>query len=223
VEYYRAFDEPKIVWPDISKFPRFSWDTAGLYLGNTGYIMPTNEPWLLGFLNSRCAWFLISNIAVSLGERAGSNRYRLIDQYMRPLPTPNPALSQRDTIGKLALEITERAKARYDLHSRTRRRILADLGTQGRGLNQKLTAWWGLDFAALRAELQKVFKRDIPVKARDEWEEWFAQQKTTHGRLTSEIVRLETDLNACVYSLFRLSPAEIELIERETKYHFGEL
>jgi hypothetical protein len=55
------------------------------------------------------------------------------------------------------------------LHTRTRRRILADRGTPGQALNQRLTAWWDRDFPAFRAEIQKVFRHDIPVKARDEW------------------------------------------------------
>jgi hypothetical protein len=58
------------------------------------------------------------------------------------------------------------------LHRRARRRILADLRTPDGKLNQKLTAWWDLDFPAFRAEIQKVFKRDIPLKDRDDWEEW---------------------------------------------------
>ena len=42
------------------------------------------------------------------------------------------------------------------------------------------------------------------------------------GRLTDEIVRLETALNAEVYAAFALSNEEITLIERETKYSYGE-
>jgi len=39
VDYWEAFEQPKIVWPDISTLPRFSMDTQGRYLGNTGYII----------------------------------------------------------------------------------------------------------------------------------------------------------------------------------------
>jgi hypothetical protein len=34
---------------------------------------------------------------------------------------------------------------------------------------------------------------------------------------------LETELNARVYTLFDLSPAEIVIIEASTKYRFGEV
>ena len=40
---------------------------------------------------------------------------------------------------------------------------------------------------------------------------------------SAEIVRLETQLNADVYALFDLAPAEIKLIEESTKYRYGEV
>ena len=91
------------------------------------------------------------------------------------------------------------------------------------GLNQKLTAWWALDFPALRAELQKVFKRDIGLAERDDWEAWLAQRRSQHQQFTAKIIRLETELNRRVYALFDLTPAEINLIEASTKYRYGEV
>lgn len=45
------------------------------------------------------------------------------------------------------------------------------------------------------------------------------------GRLVraAEIVRLETDINARVYTLFDLTPAEVRLVEESTKYRYGEV
>src|SRR5215217_4450348 len=53
-DYYDVLGAPKIVWPDVAKFPRFSLDTAGHYLGNTCYFIASDEWWLLGYLASRC-------------------------------------------------------------------------------------------------------------------------------------------------------------------------
>jgi hypothetical protein len=222
-EYYAEFDKPKIFWPDITKFPRFSWDDQGLYLGNTGYIAVTDQPWILGYLASRCAWFLISQIAIGLGERAGVMRYRLIDQYMRPLPVPDAPTAEREIIGALAMQITEQAKARYTLHRRAQRRILGDFGGPGAKLNQKLTAWWDLDFPAFRDQIRKAFKREIAVRERDDWQEWLDLQRTTHREHTEAIIRLETQLNERVYNLFNLTRDEITLIEESTKYRYGEV
>jgi hypothetical protein len=149
--------------------------------------------------------------------------YRTLPQFMSNLPVPTFLGAEREAIGGLAMAITEQARARYALHQATRRRIQADLGTPGTPLNQKLTAWWALDFPALRAEVKKVFKRDIALRERDEWEAWLAGQRAAHARHTAVIVCLETDLNARVYALFALTAAEIALIEASTKYQYGEV
>ncbi len=86
VAYYEIFEEPKIIFPDICKEPRFCLDTGSHYLANTGYCLGTGDPYLLGILNSRLFWFAISNISIPFGIRAGKYRYRLIYQYMEKVP-----------------------------------------------------------------------------------------------------------------------------------------
>ncbi len=125
--------------------------------------------------------------------------------------------ADREAIGALAMAITEYARARYVLHQRVRHRLQADLGTPDTSLNQKLTAWWNLDFAALRAEVKKVFKHDIPLADRDDWETFLTTDRAEHARLTSEIIQLETELNARVYALFDLTPEEIAIVEERTR------
>ena len=223
VDYYHAFEDPKIFWPDISKFPRFSWDASGTYVNDKGFIVVPQDAYVLGILQSRATWLCISQLCVPLGERAGANRYQQKIEFISRLPIPEASATDRETISALAMEITEQARGRYELHRKTRRRILSDLGVPGKKLNQKLTAWWNLDFPAFRAEVKKVFKKDIPLGERDEWEEWLAGRRAEHERLTAEIVRLETDLNARVYELFDLTPDEIQIIEESTKYRYGEV
>jgi len=121
------------------------------------------------------------------------------------------------------MEISEHSRTRYELHYKTRRRIVSDLGVPGKKLNQKLTAWWNLDFSAFRAQVKKVFKKDIPLGERDEWEDWLMGRRAEHQRITAEIVRLETELNTRVYALFDLTPEEIQTIEESTKYSYGEV
>jgi hypothetical protein len=223
VDYWAAFDCPKVAWPDITKLPRYSLLPGGEYLGNTAYFTPSDDASLLGIIASRPLWFVLANIGQPLGERAGTQRYRLFDQYMRVLPIPDAPTADRSAIGDLALAITAEARARYALHQRVRGRVAADLGVPGRGLNQKLTAWWGLDFPAFRGEVQKVFRQDIPLKERDDWDAYLAEVRAEHERHTGEIVRLETELNARVYRLFDLTADEIRIVAASTKYRYGEV
>ena len=222
-DYYSAFDKPKVFWPDICRYPRFSWDTSGRYVNDKGFIAVVEDPYLLGLLQSRTVWFCISKLCVGLGERAGYMVYQLKSQFISQLPIPDTPDAEREAIGTLAQEITAEAQARYALHEKVRHRLQADFGSPGVRLNQKLTAWWTLDFAGLQAELGKVFKKTIPVKERDEWEEWFGGQCAAHRQHTDAMVARETDLNARVYALFKLAPAEIALVEAATKYEYGEV
>ncbi len=86
VAYYKIFEGPKIIYPDIAKGPRFCLDKENKYLANTAYCIGTDSLYLLGLLNSQLFWFAISNISIPFGVRAGEYRYRLIYQYMEQVP-----------------------------------------------------------------------------------------------------------------------------------------
>jgi hypothetical protein len=220
-DYIEAFGEPKILWPDIAKLPRFSWDESGIFLGNTGYIIASPEPWLLGFLQSRVCWNLMSQLAQPLRLRAGLWQYRLLPQFISRLPIPDAPNADRSAIGDLAMAITGEARARYALHERVRARVVSDLGEVGQKLNQKLTAWWQLEFPTFRTEVQKVLRHNIPLKERDAWDAWLTERRAEHDLRTAEIVRLETELNERVYRLFDLTLDEVRVIEETTKYRYG--
>lgn len=222
-DYYGAFETSKIMFPDIAKLPRCSLDSSGTYMNNTGYFIPGADAYLLGILQSRIIWFAISQISQPLRLRAGLWQYRLFPQFVERLPVPNAPTAEREEIASLAQAISDLARLRYGLHNRVRKRISSDLGGTGFSLNQKLTAWWTLDFPAFRVEVQKALRREIPVRERDEWAAWLEERQGEHERLTGEIVRLETELNSRVYVLFDLSAEETEIIEESTKYKYGEV
>ncbi len=223
VEYYEAFNKTKIFWPAIGNRPRFSWGEAQYYTNNSAQIIPTSDMSLLGFLQSRVIWFTISQICTPLRLRSGLWQYQQFIQFIARLPIPDAPAAEREAIGNLATTITELARTRYRLHQKAWHRIHSDLGGGAGPLTQKLTRWWELDFAAFRREVGKAFKHDIPLREREEWEAWLDEQRSAHHAHTAEIVRLERDLNARVYALFELSPAEIALIEASTLYQYGEV
>ena len=221
--YYHEFDASKLFWPEMSKQPRFSMVAPGIIGNKTTFMIPGQQPYLLGLLMSRAMWFAASRLCVPIGERAGLLRYTLSAQFMSRLPIPQAPAGIQDAVATIAIQLTDFSSNRYRLHSQARHRILSDLGQPGARLNLKLIAWWDLDFPAFRAELKKALGTEIPLKQRDEWEAWLYAKRAEHERLTSEIVRLETELNAKVYELFDLTPAEIKIIEESTKYKYGEV
>ncbi len=221
-DYYDVFEQVKVFWPDITRKSRFSWGEPSVYIGNTGYCVPAISHALLGILASRTLWYVLSHISQPLGERAGTLIYRLFRQYMERLPIPSLNDTQHDHIGKLAQQISEKAKQRYEGRRKTAHRIQSDLVISDKKANQRLSEWWALPFKEFRDEVVKSFKRDIPVKDRNEWETLLRERTAEIEKLTGEIVQLETELNEAVYEAFALNEAEIALIEQETKYRYGE-
>ena len=214
--YYSAFDEPKILWPDIAKLPRFSWDTGGAYMNNTGYILP-GESWLLPVLASRLLWFTVSQVATPLRLRGGLWQFRCINQFMERLPVVVPDEAGKQALADLATQAGAIARERYALHEQVRHRLRSDFAAGG-GLNQALTDWWELDFFALRQQLEKAFRTRIPVAERQDWETTLAGWQQSHASLTTRLVSIEGEINDRVYALFGLAPADIALLDDHAKH-----
>ena len=111
VDYWAGFEKPKIVLPDISLRGNFTMDLNGAYCANTAYIIPVDDKYLLGILNSRLITFVYQNISSTY--RGGYLRF--IYQYLAKLPIrtidfDNPAdVAMHDNM----VELVERM---LDLH-----------------------------------------------------------------------------------------------------------
>ena len=221
VDYYRVFGNPRICSTKVSLYPAFSISEEPCYAGNTAYVIPLREIdagfYLLGLLNSRVCEFFCRNVFAP----KANGYYEVQPDGLERFPVPTVGPDVASAIADLARRLTQLADDRSANARRVQHRLQSDLGTADAKLNQKLTAWWNLDFTTLRAELRKVLKIDIPVRERGEWEAWFTEQRAEHQRLNDEIVGLETDLNERVYRLFDLTPDETKFIEDGTKYKYG--
>ncbi len=218
VDYYAAFDKPKILWPDIAKLPRFSWDEDGVYVNDKGFIISGADFALLALLQTRIAWFLISQMCTPLRLRGGLWQSQCKKQFVQRLPIPAVPEADRNVLSELAMQATVVARERYALHEQVRHRISTDLDDGSHKLNQKLTSWWELDFRTFRAEVKKAFKTDLPLGERDAWEGALNEWQAQHETLTSQLVDAETGINDRVYQLFHLTRAERQTLhEHMTK------
>jgi len=217
VDYYPAFDQPKILWPDISKLPRFSWDTEGAYVNDTGFCL-AGDPSLLAILQSRLLWFCIGQLSTPLRLRGGLWQSRCKKQFIERLRIPDMPDDERMALSSAALAATASARERYALHDMVRHRLLTDFGSPGLVLNNRLTEWWTLDFAAFRAELRKAFKAEIPVKERTDWETALAGWQRQHADLTARLVAIETEIDDRVCRLFNLTDADRLLLADHSRH-----
>jgi len=227
VDYWPGFEETKIVWPDISKLPRFSMDCERRYLGNTGYIVPGGDYYLLGVLSSWTTWFFISKTAQPLRLRGDRWQYRLFAQFMEHVPIPNPPESERIAVADLARRCCTLGLERYEVQTKVQHRLCQAFGEDPDGtprgtLNQKAEAWWEISANELGAALKTSFKLPSnPLKnprTADEWEPYLAEKRAENQRLAQSIADAETEINERVFRLFNLTADEITLLMREVEH-----
>ncbi len=103
VDYWQSFEKPKIILPDISLRGNFTYDPNNAYVANTAYIIPVDDKYLLGLLNSKLMTFVYQSISSTY--RGGYLRF--IYQYLAQLPIraidfDNPAdVAMQDKIVEL--------------------------------------------------------------------------------------------------------------------------
>ena len=222
-DYWDAFDGPKIVWPDISKLPRFSMDTAGRYLGNTCYFIPVSEFYLLGILSSWATWFFISKTCQPLRLRGDRWQYRLFTQSMENLPVPDAPEDQRNAIANLARTCSSLGQERYQSQINFHRRLFQAFSAGHPGpLNQKAEAWWELSLNQLGEALKESFRLPAnPMKnprLADEWEPYLREKRDENASLTRALADAEAELNDRGYRLFNLTAEEIRLLQKEVQH-----
>jgi type I restriction-modification system DNA methylase subunit len=225
--YYAEFEQRKIMWSEIAKLPRLSIDEAGHYASNSCFfIVSTSYPLdtLVAILQSRMYWFFISQIAIPLRLRGGLWQYKQFIQFMKRVPIPPLTAEQDSALAAIAEEITTLSRSRYALHQDFRQTLQSEFHASEISSRVALYRWWELtDDQALADEVQRQFKQAIPLKRRAEWRAHLAEETARHRALTDQIIALETRMNAIVYDAFKLDAAERDLIERTTKYPYGEV
>ncbi len=215
--YYDKFEQAKIYYPDICVAPSFYLDTQGMFSGNTGYFLPVVHPWLAALMNSKAVWFLITGMSTHI--RGGYRR--MFTQHLSVLPVPASTPAQQTQLSTLAEAATQTASQRLQTQRNFARRIHDLLpspppkGAQTT-LGEALSHWWLLaDFKAFQAEVAKRFKADIPLKDRNDWEQWFSAERIRIQQLSANIAAVERSIDEMVYTLFGLGAAEVALIERQ--------
>jgi type I restriction-modification system DNA methylase subunit len=85
-DYYDKFEGPKIIYPDIAKESRITFDEGGLYFGNTAYFIPIKDHYFLGLLNSTLIFYYYKKIASVLGDANRGGRLRWFTQDVERIP-----------------------------------------------------------------------------------------------------------------------------------------
>ena len=91
------FTQTKLICPNSYDHQTFAVDTEGFYCGDTCYLIPTEETWLCGLLNSRAVEWFYSQASKQLT----GDYLRARSGYMQQIPIPDLTLTQKAVIGKI--------------------------------------------------------------------------------------------------------------------------
>ena len=145
--YVRFFERPKIVFPDIAKSSRFSWDLKGFFLMNTCYFIPVEDMYLLGVLNSSALWRYAASALTVIGSSDQGGRLRFFRHFLVDLPVPRAQKTDQEAIGSLATRCLRlRGEACSEWEDELDKRVARLYGLEkppardGKGTRQVITA-----------------------------------------------------------------------------------
>jgi hypothetical protein len=86
VDYFEEFEKPKIIYPVIAKESRFNMDKSGIFSNDKTFIIPTEDYYLLGILNSKLGWIFLKRLCSVLGDPDKGGRLELRSIYVSQFP-----------------------------------------------------------------------------------------------------------------------------------------
>jgi len=200
---------PKVIYPHFADRPSFTRDTKGFFSNNKTFFVPDGDAYLLGLLNSRALWFVFSGSSTAV--RGGYREHAT--QWIEQLPVPVADAAARTTITEAADRATVGATAALGVEREVQQRI-PDLRPPGCDvkLTNRLRNWWRLDFAAFRAEVVKVFRADIPLRERGDWEAYLDERRAKLRDHVNVAKAAERELEDATNNLFGLTTTEVALL-----------
>ena len=91
------FTQTKLICPNNYNHQTFAVDTDGFYCGDTCYLIPTEETWLCGILNSHIVEWFYSQVSKQLTI----DYLRARSRHIQEIPIPDLTSTQKSLIGKI--------------------------------------------------------------------------------------------------------------------------
>ncbi|MEZ4528472.1 MAG: TaqI-like C-terminal specificity domain-containing protein [Desulfobacterales bacterium] len=207
VNYYKFFESPKIIWPNLQSGNKFSFDCDGFYINAPSVILPSDSRLLLCIVNSRLAWFFFKDICAI---RSGGY-IEMKPQYFEQLPVAVPD-NETPFVQKADIMLTQN-KALHRLKSDFLTFVQNELKPVS--ISKKLENWPDLDRDQFKIELKKakVKMDDLNLKDRKQWQDYFLEQQKKALEIKSVIDKTDKEIDKMVYDLYGLTEEEIRIVE----------
>ncbi|MBT3382290.1 MAG: N-6 DNA methylase [Prolixibacteraceae bacterium] len=216
-DYYQKFAQPKIMYQKFQVKPCFIYDEQSLFCNDSMWIIPTENKALLGVLNSKMGWWLITKYCTQI-----QNGCQLIWKYFGQIPVPELDSPELTELVEQMLSFTQKQQT-------TTNAFIKYLNSQFtiEKLSRKLENWHELEFSEFIKELQHAIKKNnkirinnglqpivMPTKLDEmDWMEVFENKKLEAQTIKYEIEKTDKEIDQMVYELYGLTEEEIKIIE----------
>lgn len=100
--YLSLFQRTKIIFPDIANECRFALDEEGFLIPDGAFMIPDEDYYLLGLLNSCIADFYFRARCNTIGNPQSKGRLRFKKTYVEEFPIPQESIRNRQVISSIA-------------------------------------------------------------------------------------------------------------------------
>ena len=106
IDYWKLFESAKIIYQEIQFHPSYSYDEDRFFSNNKGFILPTNDLFVLAILNSPIAWWYNWRYLPHMKDEALTPKGELIEQFPIAPPTDEIRAEVEPAVQKL-IEFTK--------------------------------------------------------------------------------------------------------------------
>jgi hypothetical protein len=207
VDYWPLLEKPKILYPDIAWTPSFSIDRSGLFMNNTGYFIPTGDPWIAATLNAPIGWWF----AWRRAQHGKDEALRYFNTFLESYPIPP---KPKCDVGGLVQKIEAQASALCDTQNRIANWLKHEWEIEN--ISRKLSTVVRLDAEAFLNAVRDVLpsKRRLTAAQIDELRREHAVTIGPARKTHATLMTLERELSDMVNAAYGLSPQEVALMWR---------
>ena len=206
-KYVDDFEKSKIIYLVFQVNPAFTMNKNNAYCNNATFIFPKEDYFLLGILNSKLGWFLISNICTKI-----QGGYQLIYDYFKKIPIKLYSDDKKDYFEKRVKEIfitnEKLQETKQNFHNELKLEKLTN----------KLQKFEELEFDYFIKEYTKAKKIKFADKLeernfKNDWKALFENDKKEVLEIQNQINQTDKEIDQMVYKLYDLTEDEIKIVE----------
>ena len=214
-DYWHLFEQPKIIYQEIQTFPVYALDNSGLFGNNKIFILPTQDLFILGLLNSPLIWWYSHRVFTKMLSDAISPMGYLFET----LPIAQPTEKIRAEVEAIVTRLIEITK----LNGQVYQDVLDWLQIEYKieKLGNKLEDFATLTFPDFVDEVRKRMPKQknakkssdpLSISAFTALRQAYNDYVPEINSRKNEAVNLEQRLSDLINQAYQLTAAEIDLM-----------